>query len=332
MSESASPPDDPEFTPLLVTAKDQAAQGIFCFALRRPDEQPLPRFTAGAHVTVVTPAGPRRNYSLCSDPADSGCYQIAVKRDARGRGGSVSMVDGIRQGDLLPVSEPRNNFALPERADHQGSDPGHFIFVAGGIGITPILSMVRHLAGSGEGRFKLYYLTRDPGSTAFAEDLAELGHAGSTTIHHDLGDPARAFDLWPLFEKPGRGYVYCCGPRGLMDDVRDMTGHWPGGRVHFESFGVDAAVEAANTQFVAKLERSGMLVQVPVHQTLLQALRAAGRQVPSSCESGTCGSCRTGLLGGTADHRDMVLTDEEKQSQIMVCVSRALSPDLVLDL
>ncbi|MES2363607.1 MAG: PDR/VanB family oxidoreductase [Pseudomonadota bacterium] len=316
---------EPDFFQLRVVQKKSLAGGIYLFELRHPDGAALPAFTAGAHLTVQVPAGMRRNYSLCSNPADGDFYQIAVKRDASGRGGSVSMADEVHEGDLLTVSAPRNNFELHPRA-------GKFLFIAGGIGITPILSMMRHLKTQGKDQFRLIYCTRDAGSTAFLDELSGPEFAAHVQLHHDHGDINNALDFWPVFETPGNAHVYCCGPRGLMDAVADMSGHWPSGAIHFESFGVDASVYAANTAFSVRLQKSGTCVPVAADQSILEALRAAGLRVPSSCESGTCGSCRTGLLSGEAEHRDMVLSDEEKPNNIMVCVSRAKSAELVLDL
>lgn len=316
---------EPPFMDLQVTAKTQVATDIWCFELRHPHAEALPPFTAGSHLTVQTPSGVRRNYSLCSDPADADCYQIAVKRDARGRGGSISMADDVHTGDTLAVSVPRNNFALHPRADE-------FLFIAGGIGITPILSMMRALRRSGHAKFRLIYCTRDDAGTAFRE-LLQTEFGEQLQLHHDHGDLDQAIDLWPEFETPGRAQVYCCGPRGLMDAVADMSGHWPTEAIHFESFGVDASQYAANASFTVRLHRSGNTVPVAADQSILEALRVHGCQVPSSCESGTCGSCRTGLLSGEVEHRDMVLLDEEKRSQIMVCVSRSREGgELVLDL
>jgi phthalate 4,5-dioxygenase reductase subunit len=314
---------EPDFFELDVVHKEEVAQGIFLFELRRADGAALPPFTAGAHLTVQVPSGVRRNYSLCSDPADTSHYQIAVKRDEHGRGGSVSMADDVQAGQKLMVSVPRNNFELAERASE-------FILIAGGIGITPILSMMRHLKREGRS-FKTYYCTRDAGTTAFLAQIA-AEFPGQVQVHHDNGDMAQALDLWPVFEKPGAAHVYCCGPRGLMDSVADMSGHWPSGAVHFESFGVDASVYAENKPFEVKLAKAGKTITVSADETILEALRAQGLRVPSSCESGTCGSCKTKLLAGEAEHRDMVLSDEEKADHIMVCVSRAVSPELVLDL
>ena len=285
---------EPAFFNLDVVRKERVATGIDLFELRLPAgvmARELPAFTPGAHLTVEVPAGMRRNYSLCSDPAERSFYQIAVKRDA-----------------------------------------AEFLFIAGGIGITPILAMVRHLQSQGGPEFKLIYCTRDADSTAFIDELSRPALAGRVQIHHDQGDIAQALDLWPVFETPKNCHVYCCGPRGLMDAVADMSGHWPSGRIHFESFGVDAAADAANTAFSVRLSRSGQTVAVAANQSILDALRAGGLRVPSSCESGTCGTCRTRLLAGEAEHRDMVLSPDEQADHIMVCVSRAKSAELVLDL
>jgi phthalate 4,5-dioxygenase reductase subunit len=317
--------EEPVFTELEVTAAEPAAEGIRRFELRHPDRNPLAAFTAGSHVPVVTPSGALRRYSLCNDPHEDDRYEIAVKRDAAGRGGSVSMVDDVRVGDRLHVAEPRSEFSLAPRAKR-------FLFIAGGIGITPILSMMRYLATSGAGTFKLVYLTRDAASTAFADVLAAPEFAAATTIHHDGGDAAGAFDLWPLLEKPTAAHVYCCGPRALMDAVRDMSGHWPFGAVHFESFGVDAATRSRDVAFDVHLARSGRVIHVPANQSILEALRAENVHVRSSCEAGSCGSCRTTLVAGDADHRDFVLSEDERQREIMVCCSRARAGALTLDL
>ena len=315
---------EPDFFNVRVVRKEAVAQGIYLFDLCHPGGAPLPAFTPGSHLTVQVPSGVRRNYSLCSDPADTSRYQIAVKLDEAGRGGSVSMANDVQVGQLLTVSWPRNNFELAERADN-------FIFVAGGIGITPILSMMRHLKTTGKGEFKLYYCTRDAGSTAFLEHI-KSEFSGQVQIHHDNGDMNQVLDLWPVFEKPGTAHVYCCGPKGLMDSVEDMSGHWPSGSVHFESFGVDAKAFAEDKPFDVRLARTGTTVHVSADQTILEALRGAGLRVPSSCESGTCGSCKTRLVSGDVEHRDMVLLEEERPDHIMVCVSRAKSGELVLDL
>ena len=312
------------FMSVRVVSKRAVAADTYCFELVSLDGTTLPPATPGAHLTVITPKGMRRNYSLCGDASDTSRYQIAVKRDANGRGGSQSMVDDVQDGAILSVSAPRNNFELTPRA-------ASFIFIAGGIGITPILSMLRHLKASGNLNFKLYYCTRDPASTAFGDTLHDE-FAGQVLLHHDHGDINKGYDFWPVLEKPSGAHVYCCGPRGLMDSVADMAGHWPSGSIHFESFGVDARAFAENAAFDVLLKESGRSFTVSKEQTLLEALRAHGCLVRSSCESGTCGSCKTRLIAGAADHRDMVLSDEERTNHIMPCVSRARSAELVLDL
>ena len=320
------------FSNLLVASKDEIASGIFQFELRHPLGRPLAPFGAGAHLTVQTPSRMRRNYSLCNNPSETLRYVLAVKRDPHGRGGSLEMADQVSVGSLLPASAPRNNFGLTPGAQE-------VLLIAGGIGITPILSMARHLKSDPQARFKLVYCTRDATSTAFLQEIStEFG--GFATIHHDGGKTENAIDLWPEFETPRNAHVYCCGPKALMESVADMSGHWPSGHIHFESFGVAASDMPANAAFSVRLLRSQKTIPVSATQSLLQALRAGGCTVASSCESGTCGSCRTGLLAGQAEHRDMVLMDDERAHSIMPCVSRALprasmgadSPELVLDL
>lgn len=313
--------------PLRVDAKREIARDIHLFELRDPNGAKLPAFTAGAHLPVRVPSGVMRQYSLCSDPQESNFYQLAVKLDAAGRGGSISLVKEVAEGDMLMVGEPENLFALSEKARS-------FILVGGGIGITPIMAMVRQLEAEKLRPFKLYYFTRDPEGSAFLDELRAPDLAGQVVIHHDHGDPARSFDLWKIFEKVANGtHIYCCGPKGLMDTVKDMTGHWPDNCIHFESFGADTRSHADDHAFDVMLHRSGKRITVGTNQSILDALRGQGINVPSSCESGTCGSCKVRLLEGQADHRDLVLLPEEKISHVMVCVSRCQNGDsLVLDL
>ena len=211
-----------------------------------------------------------------------------------------------------------------------------YVFVACEAGITPILSMMRSLKSQNHQQFKLIYCTRDAATTPYLDELTGSEFASHVTLHHDDGDSNNAFDFWPLFETPTKAHVYCYGSRDLMDAVADMTGHWPAGAIHFENSDADIINHAPNTAFTVRLNKTGLIIPVSADQSILQALRANGQIVASSCESGTCGSCRTGLLGGQAEHRDMVLSDDEKADYIMVCVSRALpglvSPELVLDL
>jgi phthalate 4,5-dioxygenase reductase subunit len=310
---------------LVIARSEMAAADIRQFELRREDGGALPEFTPGAHLHVQVPNGASRRYSLCNDPAERERYVIAVKREAAGRGGSISLVDGARDGNLLTITALRNDFVL-------GCNPASYIFIAGGIGITPILSMIRHLQSSGGKPFKLYYLTRSAELTAFHAELNAPGYRGKVFVHHDNGDPAQAFDLWPVLEQPRGAHVYCCGPRPLMEAVRDMTGHWSAAAMHFEDFGAAAAAASADTDFTIRLARSGATYSVPAGTSILEILRQNGHNIASSCEAGSCGTCRTRLLGGEADHRDLVLAEHERASEIMVCVSRARGGELVLDL
>ena len=307
-----------------VQRAEKIAADIHLFELRDPSSAPLPEWTAGSHLSVRSPNGSLRKYSLCNDPAERDRYVIAVKRDPNGRGGSVDLVDHTRAGDTVEITAPHNAFDLAPKAPS-------FIFIAGGIGITPIMSMCRVLNAEGR-RYKLYYLTRSPEHTAFADELAGDDFRGKVVVHHDGGIPANSYDLWPVLEKPTTAHVYCCGPRPLLEAVRDMTGHWSKAAIHFESF-IDAGAAARpdDKPFTVVLKRSGDRVEVAPGKSILEAMRACGHDAPSSCESGTCGTCRTALLEGEADHRDLVLMDDEKDTQIMLCVSRARTPEIAID-
>jgi phthalate 4,5-dioxygenase reductase subunit len=311
--------------PVEITRAEEIAQGIHLFEMRRKDGSELPPFTAGSHINLRVPNGLVRKYSLCSDPADRSHYRVAIKREDNGRGGSVYLIDHTKVGDEWMISAPDNAFALPQRGDN-------FIFIAGGIGITPFIAMIHALKDDPAKKFKLYYCSRTPEMTAFREELSAPEFKGKVIIHYDGGDPANALDLWPIVEeRKNREHVYCCGPRGLMEAVRAATGHWTPTSIHFEAFSEADARRPDDQPFKVKLASSGKVIDVPAGTTILEAMRAEGIDVPSSCESGTCGTCRTKLLEGEADHRDLVLNENERGSQIMICVSRAKTPDITID-
>jgi len=315
--------EDLELRPLRIAAKKALAEGIWLFELTAPDGGDLPPFEAGAHVTVETPSGKRRQYSLCNGPVERHRYALAVKAERPGRGGSASMIDDTAEGGEIMVSAPDNTFPLVEAPD--------YVFVAGGIGITPILSMIRQLESLGRTHYRLVYCTRGPEVTAFLDELSAPPFADRVTIHHDGGNPDRAYDFWDLFATPTKAHVYCCGPAPLMEEVRGVTGHWPQSAIHFEDFAAGAGAQRPDDKpFTVRHAETGEVVEIPVGRTILDSLRAAGHRLASSCESGTCGTCKTVLVSGGVDHRDMVLTDEEKRDHIMICVSRALSDELVL--
>jgi phthalate 4,5-dioxygenase reductase subunit len=310
---------------LRIAAKEEIAQDISLLELRSGDGTELPPFSAGAHVTLRTPNGFIRKYSLCNDPAERDRYAIAFKRENPSRGGSVDLIDAGHVGGTLAVAAPVNDFGLPPRATD-------LLFIAGGIGITPIMAMIRQLRAEPDKRFRLYYCARSPETTAFLQELGAAEFKGKVKIHHDEGDPARALDLWPILEqRKNREHLYCCGPRALMETVRDLTGHWSSAAVHFEAFSEPDQAKPDDKPFVVKLARTGGEFDVPVGTTILEAMRSNGYDAPSSCESGTCGTCRTKLLEGEADHRDLVLAEHERHDQIMLCVSRARGPKLTID-
>ncbi len=310
--------------PLRVTRNDKIADGVHLFEFRDAGGRPLPRFTAGAHITIRVPNGLLRKYSLCNDPAERDRYQVAVKREVQGRGGSANLIDTAKAGDELMVAPPVNDFGLPPRAQN-------FLFIAGGIGITPIMAMIREIQAQGK-RFRLFYCTRSPQTTAFAQELSAPEFAGKVVIHHDQGDPACSLDLKPILaERRDREHLYCCGPRPLMEAVRRMTDHWSTTAVHFEAFSEAETHKPDDKPFRVRLARSGEVVEVPADKTILEVLRENGLDVPSSCETGTCGTCRTRMLSGEADHRDLVLAEHERSDHIMICVSRARNEEITLD-
>jgi len=308
---------------LVIRGKRVLAEGIYEFELVSADGSDLPEFTAGGHLPIETPSGGMRQYSLSNDPAERGRYVIGVKLEPEGRGGSRSMIEDTAEGDHVAALPPANDFPL--------EDAPAYILIAGGIGITPILAMARVLTAQGK-PFRLIYCTRSPAATAYADVLSSGALAGEITIHHDGGDPDKVYDFWDLLEVPTKAHVYCCGPKPLMEEVKGVTGHWPANAVHFEDFKPVEMFRAADVAFDVTLAKSGRTVPVPAGSTILEALRAVGVKVPSSCESGTCGTCKTHYLSGTVDHRDLVLMPEEKAGKIMICVSRADEGGLVLDL
>ena len=327
MTETAATTDilhDAGSLTLTLAHRAEVAQGIHLFDLRDPSGHNLPPFEPGAHVLLRTPSGVARRYSLCNDPRERDRYVVAVKRDENGGGGSISMADALAIGDTVQLAPPENYFPLSPGADRH-------LLIAGGIGITPILAMARALAAEGR-EFRVVYCARSPEVAAFVDVLHEEFGA-RVTIHYDGGAAGRVMDFAGLLKTRGTGeHVYCCGPRPLMHAVREAARHWPSAAVHFEDFGTSAQPDAQSEhEFTIRLQRSGKVLPVPAGVSILDVLRRAGMDVPASCEAGTCGSCRMGLLGGTADHRDFVLDDDEQDSAIMICVSRAISKELTLD-
>lgn len=313
---------------LRVASVRELATDIFEYRLEAPDGAPLPPFTPGAHLHVTVPSGGTRQYSLSNDPEDRSAYVIAIKREADGKGGSKSFIERTGAGDSVEVSLPRNDFEL---------EPGQggTVLIAGGIGITPILSMARVLRRQGA-PFSFYYLSRSPELTAYREELETGDLAEALTLHHDFGDPGQSLDLSTILAEHGDRAVYCCGPTGLLHAVRSAASHWPRGSVRFEDFGTSPAPaaeagEAADGDgFFVRFEGEDERFLVPGDKSILQVLQEAGRDMPSSCEAGTCGTCRMKLVEGEADHRDLVLFDDEFDDNIIICCSRAKSQEIVI--
>ncbi|WP_410590109.1 PDR/VanB family oxidoreductase [Amycolatopsis sp. lyj-23] len=301
---------------LLVDRKEELADGVVRLTLRDPDGGSLPPWEPGAHIDLVLP-GFVRQYSLCGDPAETSAYQVAVLREPGGRGGSAYVHDALSAGDRVEVDGPRNHFALVEAE--------RYLFVAGGIGITPILPMLDAATASGRD-WQLVYGGRTRASMAFTAELAHHGDRVSFRPQDEHG----LLDLPTLLAatRPGTA-VYCCGPEPLLAAVEALGP----ADLHVERF-TAAADDGERTAFEVELAGSGRVLPVPADRSILEVVEEAGITVLSSCREGTCGTCETGVLGGTPDHRDSVLTAAERQENevMMLCVSRACSPRLVLDL
>ncbi|MFJ3957491.1 PDR/VanB family oxidoreductase [Arthrobacter sp. NPDC090010] len=301
---------------LILAEREELTPYVTRFVLRSPTGATLPGYSAGAHLTLTTPSGEKRSYSLVEageqQPTE---YTVCVRREDQGRGGSLSMHRHARIGDTLTVSGPHNSFGLePAR---------RYLLIAGGIGVTPIRSMANELRRNEDAIVDVVYLSRSRDDTAFAEEFEQSG----AVVHHSAVQGR--FDLWPLLAEPDEDTrVYCCGPQPLIDDLLALTMHWRPSRVHVEDFaGVDA-LGGRQVPFQAVWEPTGEQITVPAGRSLLHTLRDHGIRVPSSCESGTCGSCRIRLISGEADHRDLVLTEDERSRYMMPCVSRAAGPEV----
>lgn len=311
-----------ESAKMKVADRRQLTEHICEFTLAPVDGQKPGSFTAGAHITLETPSGAMRRYSLVNDGVTPEVYKIAVKREADGRGGSASMHDDAVTGAELRVQPPENTFELTEAKE--------YLLIAGGIGITPIYAMSQQLMREDK-PFSVIYCTRSEEDTAYLEDMRDaLGD--KLTLHHDAGDPDKVYDFWDHFEAPRDMKVYCCGPQPLLEEIEAISGHWPEGRVIFEDFKPVEIVREDDKPFDVRLEQSDVTVRVPQDRSILEAIRESGIPTVSSCESGTCGTCKTRLITGDVEHRDMVLMDDEKDRFVMICVSRAKKGELVLDL
>lgn len=312
---------------ITVTAarKWQAASGIVGLELR-PVSGLLPTFQPGAHVDLHLPNGLVRQYSITNAPGETGSYIIGVKLESPSRGGSSCVHDAVREGDLLAISEPRNNFPLRR-------DATKTLFIAGGIGITPLLSMAQALHHMGL-PYDFHLFAQTPEAVPFEDRLAALG--ASTTRHVSLSPSETLSRIRELLAGYHHGrQVYLCGPGPMLEAARAVAAEqgWPDAAVHFEYFRNTREIDDSSSFDVA-LARSAMTLRVPSGRTILDVLRENGIDMPSSCEQGACGTCLATVLEGEPDHQDVYLNDAEKKAgtRIMTCVSRAKSPRLVLDI
>ncbi|MFV2108763.1 cytochrome P450 [Micromonospora sp. LOL_015] len=314
---------------LVVAAVTRAADEVLEVRLAAADGAPLPAWAPGAHLEVRLPSGRVRQYSLCGDPADTGGYRIGVLRETAGRGGSVELHAVAAAGTTLTVRGPRNHFPLV--------DADQYLFLAGGIGITPILAMVREAVRRGT-PYRVVYGGRSRVSMAFADELAALAGDRAVLLPQDeAGLP----DLAGLIGGVGDGTaVYCCGPGAMINAVEQVCADaGRTGQLHVERFAAGDDLEvafdpAANTEFDVQLARTGVTLRVPKDKRMIEVLREAVPGLTYDCEKGYCGACETRVLAGTPEHRDSLLTEGERAAgrSMMICVGRCSSDRLVLDL
>jgi vanillate O-demethylase ferredoxin subunit len=302
------------------------ARGIASYEFVSATDAPLPQFTAGSHIDLHLAHDMVRSYSLANAPSDTDRYLIAVQREAESRGGSTWMHSTPRVGDVLRTSPPGNDFPLIEDAPQS-------IFIAGGIGITPVMSMLRRLDALGR-RWRLHYASRSPAETAFVDELRAMCR-GTGEVDFCFGSSRiDRVDIAAIVrDAPSDCHLYCCGPARMIDAFLDACACRPAHTVHFERFaaGSEAATEGG---YDVILKRSGERLTVVPGKTILDTLLDHSIDVPYACTAGVCGTCRTAVLEGEPDHRDDFLSDEEKRSNqsMMICCSGARSKTLVLDL
>ena len=311
---------------LRVVAKEAAAEGVVSLVLADPDGGDLPEWSPGAHLDLVLGENLIRQYSLCGDVADRSRLRVAVLREPASRGGSRSVHEDVSVGDLIAVKGPRNNFPLV--------DAPSYLFVAGGIGITPMKPMIAEVDARGA-EWMLLYGGRTASGMAFADALTQQY---SDRVQVRPQDEYGLLDLDAALDAltPGTA-VYCCGPEPLLAAIEEKCKSRSGVELHLERFApkvIESENDGPAEGFDVVLDRSGKTVTVSADETVLDALLREGVEVDFSCREGTCGTCEQTVLDGVPDHRDSVLDDDEQAANdcMMVCVSRSCTPRLVLDL
>lgn len=316
-------PSDERVLRLAVTNRMMPAHDIVALDLQAPDGAPLPAWRPGAHIDIELAEGVVRQYSLCGDPAEQDVWRVAILVEPGGRGGSVR-AHGLRPGDEVTARGPRNHFPLDEAPN--------YLFLAGGIGITPMVPMIREVAARGAS-WQLIYGGRTRASMAFRTDLQAID-ADRVVIQPQ--DEVGLMDLDSALGAPvSDTLVYACGPRPLLDSIEERADDWPSGTLRLERFTPRELTEPARSEgFEVELRQSGLTLTVPPDRSILDIVAEAGIDVLSSCTEGTCGTCETDVLSGCPDHRDSLLSPDERESgdTMMICVSRTKSDRLVLDL
>ena len=310
---------------MLVSSIHDEAKHIKTFELVDPESAELQAFSAGSHIEIELPDNIRRHYSLCNDPSETHRYLIAVLQEKESRGGSQLLHYGVKEGDLLEVSMPKNNFPLDQRGMH-------FILIAGGIGITPLLSMAYKLKTLRK-PFELHMCARSHEYAPFKKELEGFGGLAKTHMHISDGDPSQRLDVSSLLKQPlSESLVYCCGPQSLMDAVGQATSDWGAKKIHFETF-TPRTLDGSDLPFHIKIASTGQSFHVNSTTTILEALHQNGIRHPFSCEVGLCRTCVTGYQAGDVEHLDQdALSNEERKGYLTICVSRCTSDELILDL
>lgn len=304
---------------LTVVGIERPATDVVALRLGSSDAADLPEWTPGAHLDVILPSGTMRQYSLCGEPTDRRHYRIAVRLVADGSGGSREVHEALRVGSTVRVRGPRNAFRLVPEPE--------YLFIAGGIGITPLMSMIERAHSTGA-RWRLIYLGRDRATMPFASQLVEkYGDRVELRTDAEHGRP----ELRALLEQAGpSSAVYLCGPTALMSGAKELlTRIQPTARLYSERFSPPPV--SGGTAFTVELSRTGATVEVGPNESALTAIRRKIPAVTYSCQQGFCGSCRVGVLRGAVEHRDRLLLDSEREDSMLICVSRAKGP-VVLDL
>ncbi|WP_188547626.1 PDR/VanB family oxidoreductase [Rhodococcoides trifolii] len=309
---------------LRVTAKDVVSEGVVSLTLARPDGKRLPDWAPGAHVDLILPSGVTRQYSLCGNRWDPYTFRVGVLREPAGRGGSAFVHDVLSVGDVVGVGGPRNNFPLVPAP--------RYLFIAGGIGITPLIPMMAQADLMGI-EWTLLYGGRTRTSMGFVDELAAYGNRVVIAPQDEVG----LLDLptWLTAAASDDAKVYVCGPEPLLGAVEKCCVDWPVGKLRMERFvPKQQSAPARTAPFEVELARSAVTVTVSPNGSVLDAVQNAGVNVLSSCREGTCGTCETTVLDGEPDHRDSILDDSERDGAgcMFICVSRSCSDRLVLDL